>query len=50
MRKSERKRKADKFFVTILVLFVLCGIGYVSFIMYKNGGINFVSTKKNEEK
>ena len=50
LKSSERKRKVDKFFITILVLFVLCGIGYVSFIIYKNGGINFINNKKNEEK
>ncbi len=48
MISNERKKRVDKVFIWILVLFVICGIGYASFIMYKNGGIKFLSNNKKE--
>ena len=43
------KTELDKVFIIILVLFLVCGIGYAGYTMYKNGGINF-NSKKNEKK
>ena len=46
IRSSERKKRIDKVFIWILVLFLICGIGYASFIIYKNGGIKFLNNNK----
>ncbi len=49
IRSSERKRRIDKVFIWILVLFLICGIGYASFIIYKNGGIKFLNNNKESK-
>ena len=45
----EFKTELDKVFIIILVLFIACGVGYAGYTMYKNGGIKFISSKKDKK-